>query len=179
MKKYFFVLCICLVASLQSFAQGEHMTFMGIPLNGTINQFQAKLANKGVTPDARANAYIPVGVRSFDGDFAGYEAKIYVYYDKNSKIVYRAKACISQTNEDIMEQKYKTLKDLIQTKYEGYEETDEQSNHESYSIYTSLGTVSLYTSIYKETYPYEHIIHVDYEDMVNSAKYKKSQLDDI
>ena len=162
-----------------AFSQNQHMTFMGIPLTGTINAFQSKLVGKGISPDPRANASLPVGVRSFDGDFAGYEAKFYVYYDKNTKVVYRAKACISQTDEGIFEQRYKELKELIQLKYDGYEETGEQNNHESYTVYTELGVVGLYTSVFKDTYPYQNIIHVDYEDGANSAKYKKSQLDDI
>ena len=43
----FFVLCICLSVSAQ-----EHMKFMGIPLDGTIDNFALKLKEKGVTYDA-------------------------------------------------------------------------------------------------------------------------------
>ena len=76
-------------------AQGqEHMKFMGIPLNETINQFQTKLSAKGVTVDVAANKTIGVGCRTFKGFFSGKDAQIFVYYDENTKVVYRAKAVV-------------------------------------------------------------------------------------
>ena len=43
----FFALCLCVAASAQ-----QHMKLMGIPLDGTIDNFALKLKAKGVTYDA-------------------------------------------------------------------------------------------------------------------------------
>jgi hypothetical protein len=179
MRKYLLVFFGLIIASM-TFAQESHMKFMGIPLNGQINSFQTKLLNKGIIPDKEINATMPVGVRAFKGDFAGFESIIYVYYDKNSKIVYRAKACIDNTDENIFERQYKQLKDLVETKYsDGFERVGEQDGHESIVIYTRDGIVGIYTSKFFDHYPETYTIHVDYEDDINSSKHEDSQLDDI
>lgn len=68
------------------FAQ-EHLKFMGIPLDGTIDQFQTKLAAKGITVDEKDNKNSNF-CRHFKGTFFGYNAKITIYYDEFSKLVY-------------------------------------------------------------------------------------------
>lgn len=173
------ILFIALFMSIVSFSQNEHMKFMGIPLTGTINAFQGKLATKGVVPNARTNSQIGVGIRAFNGDFAGFEAKIYVYYDKNTKIVYRAKAVITYTDKSIFEQKYKQIESLVLSKYDGDIDNEEHNGHAALSISTDLGIVGVYTSLFTESYPTEYNIHVDYEDFQNGYKHRKSQLDDI
>lgn len=52
MKKIFFVWLFAMV-SILGYAQNltEHMSFMGIPINGTITQFQTKLQGKGCALD--------------------------------------------------------------------------------------------------------------------------------
>ena len=82
------------------------MKFMGIPLNGTINQFQTKLSTKSVTVDVATNKTIGVGCRAFKGSFSGKDAQIFVYYDESSKVVYRAKAVIQSSDEDICDNNY-------------------------------------------------------------------------
>ena len=179
MKKILTIV-LALVLTLGAHAQDEHMKFMGIPLDGNISTFQNKLSAKGVKPDTQFNASSPVGSRLYYGDFAGYEASFHVYYDKNTKIVYRAKACIRNTDLSIVERYYKEIKKLIQTKYEdGIEDIGEQEGHESYLMTIPEGYVSIYISKYTETYPIQYTIHVDYEDYNNSVKHEKSKLDDI
>ena len=55
MKKIMLLLLTCLFAfPILSVAQSqEHLKFMGIPLDGTITQFQAKLQAKGVNYDTQ------------------------------------------------------------------------------------------------------------------------------
>lgn len=45
------------------------------------------------------------------------EVDIYVYYDTNTKIVYRTKAVVSGVSEDIAEQEYSKVKNLLSQKY--------------------------------------------------------------
>lgn len=107
MKKLLFTLC-CMIFAIASFAQSNvHIKFMGIPITGTIAQFQAKLVAKGCTYNKVASASISNGTRAFKGTFVGNKVDIYVYYDTNTKIVYRTKAVVSGVSEDIAEQEYR------------------------------------------------------------------------
>lgn len=100
-----------MIFAIASFAQSNvHIKFMGIPLTGTIAQFQAKLVAKGCTYNKVASASISNGTRAFKGTFVGNKVDIYVYYDTNTKIVYRTKAVVSGVSEDIAEQEYSKVK---------------------------------------------------------------------
>lgn len=48
MKKVIMTIMIMMLSSLSSVAQ-KHLTFMGVPLDGTISTFQKKIADKGVS----------------------------------------------------------------------------------------------------------------------------------
>lgn len=88
MKKIFFVWLLALV-SILGYAQNltEHMSFMGIPINGTITQFQTKLQGKGCALDRITNSQLGVGCRAFTGKFVDNKVNIFVYYDEKTKIV--------------------------------------------------------------------------------------------
>lgn len=62
MKKSFLVIIVfALVFTLAAHSQEQpHMKFMGIPLTGTITQFQAKLAAKGVAYDPTTSRRLDV-----------------------------------------------------------------------------------------------------------------------
>lgn len=182
---------IFVVFAVASFAQAQHLKFMGIPLNGTIHQFQQKLASKGVQLNTFANKTLPVGVRAFKGVFSGYEADFYVYYNSKTKIVYRAKAVIEASNLTYAENVYETIKDGLLSKYEdnSFFTTGEQEEHESitFAVFStknqnqlSLGLIGLYVT--KSVYSWqeeERQIHVDYEDTANSDKNEALNGDDL
>lgn len=181
---------IILILSLMAFvcqAQTEHMKFMGIPLNGTITQFQSKLQVKGIQHDIAGSKELSMGCRKFQGAFAGEKAEFYVYYDEKSKIVYRAKAVISCISEDICDNKYQELKSLLEEKYplantdKGY-----QGGHESFTLILpdsnlskSLGFIGLYVHDPEIHYPYERYLHIDYEDMINARAHENNKMDDL
>ena len=72
---------------------------MGIPLNGTINQFQQKLIAKGVKPYADFNELAQdEPVRYFSGNFAGNKALIKIKYNNKTKIVWGAMVLIEYTD---------------------------------------------------------------------------------
>ena len=171
-----FALCF----AVSTYGQEEHLKFMGIPLNGTINSFQNKLVAKGFKPDTYFNNDPSHISRCYTGKFAGYEASVYVYYIPTSKIVYRAKACIMNESREFTENVYETMEDLIKRKYsDSIIEENEQDGHPSVIALTELGLVGLYRSVFDKSYPTTYMIHVDYEDYNNSRKNTESQLEDI
>lgn len=67
----------------------DHLKFMGIPLNGTLSSFQAKLLKKGLRIN-KSTKLLP-GVRAYTGIFTGKKADFYVYYDTKSLKVFGAR----------------------------------------------------------------------------------------
>ena len=80
-----FALCLCMAASAQ-----QHMKFMGISLDGTVDNFALKLKAKGVTYDAVKSKAAGPGVRVFNGMFMAEDAIIRVAYNPKSRMVFSA-----------------------------------------------------------------------------------------
>ncbi len=191
MKKLLFTLCF-LISAVASFAQANtHIKFMGIPLTGTIAQFQAKLAAKGCTYDKFASSSISNGTRAFKGSFVGNKVDIYVYYDTKTKIVYRAKAVVSGVSEDIAEQEYSKIKDLLSQKYGSDSEDMYVGTKDGKEAVTFVsandeeeinGSIDLFITQDEETWiraPYNYNLHIDYNDRINTNKHENLQLDEI
>lgn len=176
-----FLLLLC----ISSYAQ--HMKFMGIPLNGTISEFTAKMKAKGaiISP---GNSVSGPGCRYFNGTFFGEKANFYVYYNPSTKIVYRAKAVITSTYFDYVKNIYDEIKRVIQNKYQEKhrEGTFEGYVHVHYDIdlgtkgIFSDGTIALYfgeINLHKNEKGYD--LYIDYYDTANRKKHENSINSDI
>ena len=108
----FFVLCLCMAASAQ-----QHMKFMGIPLDGTIDDFSVKLKAKGVTYDATESKAAGKGIRKFCGTFMGEKATFTVFYNYKSKIVFSAVAELYYPTVESAHTPFVNLNDQLQQKY--------------------------------------------------------------
>lgn len=195
---------ILMFVLVTAFAQQDnrHLKFMGIPITGTVNQFQAKLAAKGCTVDKSTSATLPVGVRMMKGTFAGNKADIFIYYDTQTKIVYRTKAVMGGNTKDVADQKYDDLKSLLTRKYgENSMETGTKDEHEATTFFslkpnalgtsdvqygeisdTAYGRIDLYVTKDEEEWirhPYNYNVHIDYEDALNSNKHDNQKLEDL
>lgn len=179
-------LIFCLSLSLPTLALSMHLTFMGIPLDGTIESFQSKLIKKGCSLNSTLSKASPLGARAFKGTFIGEEADIFVYYNIKSKVVYRAKAVMNY-GESLLEQKYDKFVSLLKTKYASeYINTDEQEGHESLLIVVSnedgtcsTGIIGVYVS--KPDLPsiYGKYLHIDYQDALNYKDNQDDQMNDL
>lgn len=197
MKRILFLLTFCVI-SLVAMCQTtpSHLKFMGIPLNGTITTFQGKLIAKGCSLNKAVSNSIAVGCRAFKGTFLSKKVDIYVYYNTSSKIVYRAKAVMSGISEDIADQEYKRIHDLLLTKYnESYEDEGTNEGKPSLSILprcsydednsvwqNSYGEIDLYITKDDQEfirYPYNYNLHIDYTDRVNSDKNQAKEMDEL
>lgn len=167
-------------------AQTEHLKFMGIPLNGTITQFQAKLTAKGIKPNSELNKRLGVGCRAFTGTFSGEKAEFFVYYNDRTKIVYRAKAVIECMDGEKGEMKQKDFKDLLNRKYPGaFSEQGEQDGHPTFMLLLPnsqnnyLGSIGLYISNSGYSFIDTVSLHIDYTDGTNAAANENNNMDDL
>ena len=182
-----FALLIAFAASAQS-----HMKFMGIPLNGTIDAFQQKLAAKRVRYDKEASARSSEGVRWFTGTFCGYKADISVYYDAMTDIVYSATVFIVDEEEDIIVRLYDDFVAMLDRKYpealcvdrkrNGYPERtwflpidpDGKAEREN-----TLGEIALWIFVSDVSDIAKYELVLDYTDRLNKEAYESSQEEDL
>ena len=203
MKKII-MLWLFAIISIVGIAQNttEHLSYIGIPITGTITQFQAKLQAKRCSLDKQTSNSLGVGCRAFKGNFIGNKVTIFVYYDENTKVVYRVKSVISKISENIADQKYEYIKNMLLQKYGmTYSNYGEQTGKESFSILvegkllnpkmdlTSLplssngfkGNIDLFIAKDETflSYPFDYNLHIDYYDAINYEKHLNRDLEDI
>lgn len=107
-----FALCLCMAASAQ-----QHMKFMGIPLDGTIDNFALKLKAKGMTYDAAKSKTAGQGCRVFNGTFMGEKATINVAYNPKSKMVFSAVVEMQYPTVESAHIPFLNLTESLQQKY--------------------------------------------------------------
>lgn len=171
---------MCLIASAQ------HMKFMGIPLDGTIANFTTKLQAKGISIHPNNNK-VDSGCRWFQGYFFGKSADIYIYYDASTKIVYRGKAVIEDTDYERLKNLYDDISSSIDDKYLGQHKEETYKGYPSINYQIDLqtsadyyeGNIDLYFTDNGFTYYKTYYLHVDYYDETNQRKHDRSINNDI
>ena len=116
MKKTLLFILFTLILSAPLYAQSksnQHLKFMGIPIDGSITNFQNKLIAKGFKYDKVGSQNLEGPTRIFKGLFAGETSWIYVYYDKEQKFVYRVKVVIQRDSESQISSLMNTFKFLF------------------------------------------------------------------
>lgn len=109
-----FAFIFALLFPLMLFAQGEHLTFMGIPLDGTLDQFTTKLTKKGFSKISEEKS-----LAALAGDFAGYKECVVIVSTLNQKdLVYSAAVIFPPCNQwSSLESNYFSIKNMLTTKY--------------------------------------------------------------
>lgn len=107
-----FALCLCMAASAQ-----QHMKFMGIPLDGTVDNFALKLKAKGVTYDAVKSKAAGAGIRIFKGTFMDEKATFVVFYNSKSKMVFSAMAELYYPTVESAHTPFVNLTESLKLKY--------------------------------------------------------------
>lgn len=116
MKKYLVMLYLAFTVFATASAQEttEHMTFKGIPIDGTLNSFVTKLKQKGFTHWGTSD-----GVAMFGGDFAAYKnCTVGAVSSKDKDLVVKVAVIFPfQETWSALENNYISLKQMLTTKY--------------------------------------------------------------
>lgn len=115
MKKIIFIfILICM--SVMGFAQEnkEHLTFKGVPIDGTLSSFVAQLKQKGFTHIGTND-----GVAMLNGDFASYKnCTIGAVSLKDKDLVVKVAVIFpSRDTWSALESNYQSLKQMLTKKY--------------------------------------------------------------
>ena len=92
----------------------KHLTFMGIPITGTLENFAQKLEAKGFEKKYSDKTSV-----EFEGEFAGYSGcTIHVFKIRNPNIVYQVAVCLPKKSSWAnLEKEYYKLKGMLTNKY--------------------------------------------------------------
>ena len=162
MKKIIFVFLLLMpFIALSNYAQEklEHLTFMGIPIDGKINKFKRNLEKKGLQYYTTINnQYI------FKGSFAGDLANIFVMHDVKTQIVYGVGVSIDCMTPKMAKEKY----DIYVRNYKDKYETDKwneiikyyHENLDTLSEHIANGTFKNYNSSFTDSIENEFKINI-------------------
>ncbi len=107
------VVLLMLLSCLSATAQTEHLTFKGVPIDGTLSTFVGKLKQKGLT-------YLGTeqGVALFKGEFAAHKGCSIAAIAHESGYVYRVGVIFPEQDTWIrLYNDYSSLKEMLTQKY--------------------------------------------------------------
>ena len=125
------LIVLCLIHSFgyaKHIVNAKHIEFMGIPIAGTINEFQAKLLEKGLKvsePRFISVSENPYGndvyrVKYYEGRFAERDSHIIVSYDARTKKVFECRVLLSESyDKEPAISEWNFFKKLLLKKYNG------------------------------------------------------------
>lgn len=189
MKKILITLTV-LFAVIDIMAQ-EHLSFKGIPIEGSMTEFCQKLKSKGFTSNGREN-----NITLFSGDFTGRQATVGVTATDDGKNVFAVVVLFDPSGEwNTLVNTYDYYKDLYTRKY-GKPTISKENNpahldsntalmaevHQGTVVYGSAWEVTggdIQLSIEKSSGVYEGMVMIRYRDSQNIEAKIQNDLDDI
>lgn len=113
MNKFRYLLIILWFTFNVFICTAQHMSFLDIPINGSLSSFQNKLANKGFKYNQTESRIAPYGERVFTGVLNGHKARISVFYDRKTKNVYEVELSMESDNIHVIQSLFeRTLKEI-------------------------------------------------------------------
>ena len=182
-----FVIACC---SIMTWAQSEHLTFKGVPIDGTLTEFVTKMKTAGFTHLGTQD-----GMAALQGDFAGYKnCMVGVYTIKPLNVVSMIGVMfnVRETWSDL-EGDYDFFKAMLTEKYgepavvvEEFERPTRDNNAKIYELrmdrctwasafHTDKGEIEL--SI--EYNNFECRVILRYRDKINTERVKKQAMEDL
>ena len=189
MKKILITLTV-LFAVIDIMAQ-EHLSFKGIPIEGSMTEFCQKLKSKGFTSIGHEN-----NITLFSGDFTGRQATVGVTATDDGKNVFAVVVLFDPSGEwNTLVNTYDYYKDLYTRKY-GKPTISKENNpahldsntalmaevHQGTVVYGSAWEVTggdIQLSIEKSSGVYEGMVMIRYRDSQNIEAKIQNDLDDI
>jgi hypothetical protein len=187
----FLTTIISLIFATALFAQGSHLKFKGVPIDGSLTEFVNKMKTAGFTHIGTED-----GIAALKGDFAGHKnCSIAVCTVKPLNIVSMIAVMFeNKYNWSDLESDYNLLKELLTEKYgaptkvtEEFESTYIDDNRKLSELSMDRGTwASLFETesgdieLYINSEGYESTrVVLRYRDKINTEKVRKQALEDL
>lgn len=176
--------------SLISWAQSEHLTFKGVPIDGSLTEFVAKMKTAGFDHLGTQD-----GMAMLQGDFAGYKnCMVGVYTIKPINVVSMIGVLFNARDTwSDLESDYDFFKSMLTEKYgepaivvEEFERPQRDNNDKIHELrmdrctwasafHTEKGSIELSM----EYNNYECRVILRYRDKINTERVKKQAMEDL
>lgn len=181
--KFLLLLLAVLICSTMS-AQDEHLKFMGIPLNITVDAFQKQLEAKGMSRAPTLDIMKDLPIRQFKGNFTGMPCVITLGYNVKNKIVYKVTVLYASEIEDMNQKFFEDTKNRLILKYSQQnmkEDTDNGFPCSYFFVYDASGTklIGDIELIKMSVISNGTQVGIIYEDLANSLQNEKGSIDDL
>lgn len=194
MKKFIAIFAFMVIA-LTSFAQSnsEHLTFKGVPIDGSLNDFVVKMKNEGFNCLG-----VDEGIAFLQGDFAGFRTCVICVVTLKTVNVVSKVMVRFPFREDwgSLERDYEHLKSMLTQKYGEPSGVVEKFTgvHQSKNNFGKLRELSknrcVWGTVYEtqkgrihlvlsNTGPGEYCVGLSYEDKINTDKVRAVTIDDL
>lgn len=181
-----------------AFAQteSEHLTFKGVPIDGSLNSFVQKMKQKGFTYDDTYNNTVLM-----KGSFSGYaDCKIWVFTTKQTDLVYNVSVSFPYAESwSFLYSNYSRLKEMLTTKYgepsectESFDAYSQPNDDQMKMMYTNMdkckyqtvfttskGVIKLIISHIRANYQDSCYVSLIYIDGINYFKNESEDIDDL
>lgn len=176
------LLIIVFLVFLGNICCAQHISFLGIPINGSLTSFQNKLANKGFKYNLQESRLAPSGERVFSGTWNGYNATVSVFYNRKTYNVYEVELSIKSDDINVIQSMLDKIRNEIERYYAYFPEHDVEDGrhlHYRYHILSKgANTEQVGTIHVKPTYAYlfdnagynvgtVYVLQLNYEDKQN------------
>ena len=173
------ILAVLMTVSVNS----QHLKFMGIPIDGNINRFSAKMSAKGFSISP-INRYTGPGQRVMRGTFFDQPAEIWINYNISTKIVYSVRVQFFSEDSDVCGSFMKEIKKVIEDKYMFLPDTGKTKGGDDIDIYHIFNEEmilvgDIYIGISQATDYFGYHLNLTYEDLENKEKNDTKKNNDI
>ncbi len=184
MKKSILLFVFCLL-SVISQAQAEHLKFAGIPITGTIEQFQQQLLTKGFKQntinkfeiDELDGTLAPEGKRIYQGKFVNQKAKIKVFFDTKTKQVFKVQVYFTKLDKNSAQIKLEYFKGLLSNKYGAANMKEHNQSKEFPGFLLTANGGQIYGYVSKSSIFYG--TYIQYTDSINEENHRHQMLNDL
>lgn len=111
--KRIITLGLAIMIAFAATAQTGHLTFKGVPIDGTLNEFVGKLQQKGFTQMGKDK-----GIAILEGEFAAFKGCTVAVYEHESGLVHRVGVMFPERDTwSMLYNDYSKLKEMLTQKY--------------------------------------------------------------
>lgn len=168
MKKGIILLALMLTSVI---CYSQHFKFMGIPIDGSLENFDSILKSKGFVASKRYGKEDTSLYKFYDGIFAGYNVNVVVFATPKSNIVYSVTVIRSVDNEKQANEMCQYIQKTIEEKYEVNKKIVQSENSTRYEV--GYGDIVVNYSAN------ENRVYVMYFDIENNKKDQDEKKNDI
>lgn len=190
--KRIITLGLAIMLAFAATAQNGHLTFKGVPIDGTLNEFVGKLKQKGFTQIGKDK-----GVAIMEGEFAAFKGCTVAVYEHESGLVNRVGVMFPERDTwSMLYNDYSKLKEMLTQKYG--KPSDETEEFQGYSTprddHSKLHEVGMDRCRYITDFTTEngvvelrishdsfssYFVVLVYVDAENETKVRSSAIDDL